>query len=723
MNFSFRPLYVLIYALAMLSLLGLPCSAASKIMINEVFVDGSSNYPDWIELFNAGDTSSSLGGYRLSDDLDDTGWAIPETFSIAPGQYKVFICDKRNAYDHTNFRLKSIAGQVYLLTPSGELADQIEYDSLPRFSSIGRYPDGKPQWFVHSTPTMESKNTQSRTPVAHTGTADSLHISHASGLYDKPFMLTMQPPPGTKVRYTLDGSIPTMESRLYANALKIDSTTIIRIAVITSDHTLSTPETRSYFIGESTELPLISLVTDPKNLWDPEIGIYAEGDSVTEAGTQSHNWQRKWRRPVHIDFMTKTEQWSIDGNCRIFGGASRGRPQKSFAVYADDKNTPYGIEHRLFPDTDRERYAGFILRNGGDAWLRTQFRDAFQQALIQDRAEVESMRYRPVLVFINGTYWGVYGLREAMIKKNLLAGRDLPLQPVKILNNRGISSKKGPFSDFKSVPVQGEYRPSLPSLDIDSYLDYLAIELYSGNIDWPDGNIKVWRPLTTPKSTWRWILYDLDRGFNGKRGKSAQEDPFVELLRRPGPRGLHFSDLIKNDLFVRDFCSRLTVHILTTFRPERALSILNRMVRMLRPEMERHWERWHWSWQLDRLFMNMDRWEEYLATLRQFCEQRPSAMMRIMDKHFKTGTPLPTSLTIMKQGKGRIMAEGLVLPDGKLTGLIPENIKIRIEAQPAPGYIFAGWENAPRSTDPYKILEAGTSVTDRALFSPIDNEE
>ncbi|MCJ2166203.1 MULTISPECIES: CotH kinase family protein [unclassified Pseudodesulfovibrio] len=699
------------------------CAASGKILINEVFVDGSSNYPDWIELYNSGDTACSLKGYRLSDNPDEPGWTIAEAFIINPGEHSLFICDKRNAHDHTNFRLKSIGGQVYLFDPSGELADQITYSGLPRFSSIGRYPDGGAQWFIHATPTMGGENGYSQTPVARAASSASLHISHASGIYDEPFTLTMQPPPGISVRYTLDGSIPDMSSKLYGSGIPIESTAVIRIAQVDTLGAVGKPVTRSYFIKESTTLPIVSVVTDPKNLWDQEVGIYADGDSINKDGTQSQNWRHNWRRPVDIEFITRETQWSVTGESRVHGGASRGRPQKSLAFYSGDKETPYGIRHRLFPAVQRTEYAGFILRNGGDAWLRTQFRDAFQQALVQDRAEVESMRYRPVVVFINGAYWGVYGLRESIIKKNLLAGRELPLQPTVVLEGGEIASDKGPFADFRPVSAEGDYRLSLPSMDMDSYLDYIAIELYSGNPDWPDGNIKCWRPLADQESQWRWILYDLDRGFNGKRGKSPQEDPFEELLKRPGPRGLHFADMIQNRRFVRDFCCRLTAHILTTFQAERALSILDSMAQTLRPEMERHWQRWRWSWQIDRLFMNTDRWDGYLAILRDYCEQRPAAMMQIMDKRFKTGNPVPTSVAIGHTGQGRILVEGLELPDGRLTGPIPENLELVLEALPAPGYAFAGWTDDQHNTTPYITLKPGTSITDSAVFVPIDNKE
>lgn len=54
-------------------------------------------------------------------------------------------------------------------------------------------------------------------------------------------------------------------------------------------------------------------------------------------------------------------------------------------------------------------------------------------------------------------------------------------------------------------------------LDIDNYIDYQWIEIFSGNNDWPGNNVKLWRggASASPEfQKWRYLLFDADFGFN-----------------------------------------------------------------------------------------------------------------------------------------------------------------------------------------------------------------
>lgn len=723
-EFHFRTRDDLFFTLCvvLLCLCALPLSSAradtpSPLVINEVFVDGSSNYPDWIELYNRGDVPLSLKGYILTKNVEEQQWPIRADFVCPPRGYKVFYCDKKDRYDHTSFRLTSVTGEIGLFSPEGELIDSVSYNDLPRFTSLGRWPDGGDTFYIHASPTKGSANQESSVLLA-VDTDIPILFSPPGGMYEDAVELNVSVPEGMQVRYTTDGTIPEATSLLLTGPLSLSETTAIRVAAVSQEGKVLARKISSYIVNEPGNLPVVSVVTAPKNLWDPEIGIYTEGDSPQKGESFAPNWSNNWRRPVHIEFFSAVENWSVDGKTRIFGGASRGRPQKSFAVYTTSKKEPYGLQRQLFPHVERENYAGFILRNGGDAWLRTQIRDAFIQSLVENRVACDIMPYRPVVVYLNGSYWGVYGLREFMMRKNLLARHDLPIQRISLMDGGGqVASAKGPFANMGPIPVEGDYKPALSQLDVDAFLDYLAVELYSGNPDWPDGNIKCWRP-ESKEIKWQWILFDLDRGFNGKRGKGPEVDPFTKLYQRQGGRGLMFAQLAENTQFVKDFCGRLIVHMLTTFDPDRSMTILDRIAGDIRPEMQRHIDRWRWDWKPDRLFMTVGDWEQNLEGLREYCRQRPQAMLSILDKRFAVGKPVYTKIRIDKQGEGMIVAEGVPLDDGILQGLVPENMEITISAVPASGYVFAGWKMTPGSKQPQIHIQAGKAFTDCALFKP-----
>lgn len=463
-------------------------------------------------------------------------------------------------------------------------------------------------------------------------------------------------------------------------------------------------------------MAVISLVTDPDNLWDPEVGIYAGGQSMRSG---DENWRHNWRRPVSVDFFADDGKWSRLGQFRIFGGASRGRPQKSFAVSLRGPDSKYGLKFRLFPEQERTLYPGFILRNGGDAWLRTQIRDAMLFELVRGQAPHVDMRaYRPAIVYLNGRFWGLYGIRGRVNKPDLLAANHLPDQKV-ILKDGGseMADDNGPFADYIPVSEEGDYHDSLVSVDVESLMDYLSIELYTETPDWPDYNHKAWR-VKAEGGTWRWVLFDLDRAFNGKRGYRVSHDPFVKILSRKGGHGLMLKDLIRNRKFVRDLCARINAHMLTSFDPDRIERVAHQMAEMIRPQMQRQITRWRWDWKLDRVFMTMSDWEDYFDGFVQYGRERPAHMLSIMQKRFGYAEPQRTVLTAGEHEHGSITVEGVPVPGGGFAGMVLGGLFLEIRAVPEPGYRFAGWKEHPGLGALFS-LESGQTFSDTALFEPV----
>ena len=83
----------------------LSISSFSQIIINEgsnknysTIADEDGDYEDWIELYNAGSTSIDLSNYYLTDNLSNpTKWVLP-TLNMAPGQYEIIYCSKKDRY-------------------------------------------------------------------------------------------------------------------------------------------------------------------------------------------------------------------------------------------------------------------------------------------------------------------------------------------------------------------------------------------------------------------------------------------------------------------------------------------------------------------------------------------------------------------------------------------------------------------------------------------------
>src|SRR5690606_290665 len=103
-------------------------------------------------------------------------------------------------------------------------------------------------------------------------------ISLQSGFYNSSITVSASHTiSGVTIRYTTDGKIPSSSSIVYSLPLQVDSTTVLRFRAFKDGYSPSITETRTYFINETTDLPVFSLVTDPDNFFSDTSGIYVAG--------------------------------------------------------------------------------------------------------------------------------------------------------------------------------------------------------------------------------------------------------------------------------------------------------------------------------------------------------------------------------------------------------------------------------------------------------------
>ncbi|MCK4659474.1 MAG: CotH kinase family protein [Phycisphaerae bacterium] len=146
--------------------------APPPVHINEFMADNETiedpdepgQYPDWIELYNAGTDAIDLGGMYLTDDLNDrTQYEIPAGVSIPAGGYLVFWADGDDAQGplHTNFKLGKSGEEIGLYDTSSngfEPIDELTFGEQTTDESMGRFPDGRDCWRFFTSPTLEASN-------------------------------------------------------------------------------------------------------------------------------------------------------------------------------------------------------------------------------------------------------------------------------------------------------------------------------------------------------------------------------------------------------------------------------------------------------------------------------------------------------------------------------------------------------------------------------------
>lgn len=130
----------------------------SEVLAANTSIAREGTYPDMIELYYDGANSIDLGGYRITDNNDLPGKFIFAAGTIMnPGDYLFLYADSNTlpAGIHTGFRLDADGDDLYLLDPSAEVIDSVEFGAQLENLSIGRLADG--QWNL-TVPTMGSAN-------------------------------------------------------------------------------------------------------------------------------------------------------------------------------------------------------------------------------------------------------------------------------------------------------------------------------------------------------------------------------------------------------------------------------------------------------------------------------------------------------------------------------------------------------------------------------------
>ncbi len=243
-----------------------------------------------------------------------------------------------------------------------------------------------------------------------------------------------------EIRYTQNGDNPTRTSILYIEPIKIDSTTVIRAISIEEGKLSSRTVTNTYFINVDKDLPVISLVADSIALWDTLSGIYQKN-------------LRRVNRLANVEFFEdQVEVVNQIINMGISGNIARFSGQKAIFLDANDKYGNKTLDHRFFPDKRIYSFQSMLLRAGGhpDKYA-SMFRDGMGQYLTKEHLHNDYIGYRPVVVYLNGKYWGIYNIREKANSNYLVDNHRLDKNQFDLLENSWGSVKNGDESHYRNL--------------------------------------------------------------------------------------------------------------------------------------------------------------------------------------------------------------------------------------------------------------------------------
>ena len=612
--------------------------------------------------------------------------------------------------------------------------------------------------------------------------------SHTGGFYEQAFWLEITSEgPDVIIHYTLDGSEPSESSPIYKERLLVSSrigeenklssiettspeweapdgevlkATIVRARVFDpANHQTSPISTQTFFVGEKISsqisLPIVSIVTDPNNLFDYLDGIYVKGRIWDiHYGRRTYRWTIHpanyrqtgiaWERPVHFEFFEPGGLAVINqnGTMRIHGGATRAYRQKSIRLYAENSYDQFSkFNYDFFSEKDEPQtnkntfHKTLLLRNSGTDWSLSMFRDAMAQNLVS-HAIPDIQKYRPIVLFLNGEYWGIHNLRNRI--DNYFLSNTYNLDPEKI-EIYDFQTDIFNYSDLLvfienySLSEKENYIQLQDFLDVNNFTDYFIAEIYSRNTDWPQNNVKFWRYKTNDyqpdtqfgmDGRWRWILFDLDGGFGafGEEPTYGHNSLFYALNSDNDPFKISFifRSLMDNTEFREQFINRFADHLNTSFEPQRVIGVIDEMQAVIAPDMPEHIRRWR------TMDDSVAVWEENVEVMRTFARHRPDYVRQHLMEYFDLpGTAQITLQADASMGHIRINSIDIttdtpgVVDPANWRGIYFQGIPVTISAISNPGFSFAGWQGIDEETDTLELI-LNEDMNLKANFVPID---
>jgi hypothetical protein len=529
-------------------------------------------------------------------------------------------------------------------------------------------------------------------------TGPELSSSHPAGFYDKPISLTLYATEGATIYYTLDGNKPGTGSTRYSDPILIRETTVIR-AVAYHTKVVSALFASTYFIQEPQgQLPVISLAAPPGLLFDPGIGLFMTGSNLSSDHWKmpgANFWSKK-ELVAHAELFEPhgRQVFNSPVGMRMFGGMSRLAAQKSVAIVARKRYGDKRIRYPIFGKDQPKSFKFLVLRNGGSDFGKTHFRDALMTGLLHG-VDIDKSAYQPAHTYINGTYWGIYNIREKINRYFVEDHHPYDKDSIDLLHHRHITTRGSNahylrmlrFLDTCDITSPTNYAWLNTQMDIDNFINYQIAQIYFDNQD-AGGNVKFWRPRS-PEGRWRWILYDTDWGFglhdsNAYRNNSLAFHTAEKGPTWPNPPWSTFllRKLLLNPTFKATFINRFNDHLNTTFHPDRVLAAIEEKYQYLLPEIDRHLNRWR---------LKKQRFNDQVAILREFAQQRPHFVRQHLQQQFQLDAP--AYLHLASSPGGRVLINDFLSTDSAdVKGQYFSGTTIQLKAIPDPGYRFSHWE-------------------------------
>ncbi|MBQ8968177.1 MAG: CotH kinase family protein [Bacteroidaceae bacterium] len=704
-----------------------------NLVINEIqsanldqFVDPSWNYGGWIELYNPGTLGVTLTGCWVSDDPNNLQKVhISQPAAVPAKGYYCLWFDHHDKYCLTqiDMKLDVEGGTIYLSDANGNLILSQTYPPTVARCSYARKAVDAAEWAWSPTPTPAASNesmtwAETRLPAPE--------VDQPSQIFGSTLTVCVNIPEGASLRYTTDGSTPTatngetsLDGLFYPS-----STTTYRFCLVGDGYLPSQVVTRTYIYQDKTfALPVVSVVGNDGDLYGDDMGLMVRGNGNGRPGngqSSACNWNMDWDRTVNFEYINQEGEMAVNQETAMerCGGWSRAWTPYSFKIKANKRYELQSyLPYQFFPEKPYLKHKTLQIRNGGNDTSCRIKDPALQEIVFRSGLDIDCQAYQPVMHYINGRYAGVINVREPNNKHFVYANYGLDddeIDQFEMSPDSGYVQKCGTYESMQrwyALSAQcgtsdEAYQQIKQMVDIDEYCNYMAVEFYLGGNDWPQNNVKGFKPIMEG-GKFRFVLFDLDGTFATTSSFSTFANKktytFDLLYGEPVSRITKeiefvtiFLNMIKNADFRKQFIDTYCLVAGSVFEPERCKDIINELANRV-SDSQNIWNEVYWT--------SSTPWSTANSLISSLSKTRQSTMINTLKSYTAFGLSNATIQNVTLSTnilEARLLVNGLPVPTNKFDGRLFAPVTFKAEA-PA-GYKFLGWKLVEGDADATTIL-------------------
>ena len=554
-----------------------------------------------------------------------------------------------------------------------------------------------------------------------------VHFLPPAGFYSGE--LTIPPPVavnGGEIYCSFDGS--TNYDQEFTEPITLTRNTPVRCAEFVGD-SIVRKSSHTFFINETVSMPVVAISVDPR--FFQTTYIYEPGCAGSNPQYCNPGLMAESEYPVHVEFFengssSTKKSWQIDAGISLMGGWSRTYEKKSVSIKMRKIYEDGRLKYSMFTARpEANKFKGFNLRNGGNRYVGDYHGDAALTSLAEGTS-VDYQRSRMVVVFYNGRYYGIHDLRERLNEHFVETNYGIDSKQVDMVKHldkdviptggtadsynamlalfAGTNHFKTDTSDATEAQIaKSNYAQAQGMLDIGSFADYLALEIYIGNTDWPDNNVRAWRSADQP---FKYMVFDVDHGFGWPWRDYFSGGSMLSWLERGGQRRCNgdgcvagiYLKLIQNPDFKRLFINHAAVLLTSYLTSERVNAAVAQINQQLSPsEIDRDLNTF-----MRPAFAYSDGFDRSGSHTTSYGLTRTSVVRGEYRTAFGLGADI--SVTIASSGNGKVLVDGMTLPSTNYTGKFFAGNDMLLEAVSAAGATFTGWTDGntdnPRFVSP-----------------------